>query len=51
MTGGESTLGCIRAGSCWGEIIGTLGSGIVTCGIGDVGMGRTDAAVWKSPAS
>ena len=48
MVGGEITLGCVRAGSCWGEIIGTFGSGIVTCSIGDVGMRRTGAAVWKS---
>ena len=45
--GGEITLGCVRAGSCCGQIIGTFGSGIVTCGVGDVGMRRTSTAVWK----
>ena len=35
-TGGARKLGCIQAEYRWGDIIGTLGSGIITCGIGDV---------------
>ena len=48
---GASNLVCIREGSCWVDIIDTLGSGIVTCGVGDVEMGRTGAAFWKISAS
>ena len=44
----EITLGCVQEGSCWGYIIGTFGSFIVNFGVGDVGMMRTGAAVWKS---
>ena len=50
MTVIASTFGCIQAGSRWGDIIGTLGIGVVTCGIGDVGMGRTSADVCKNSA-
>ena len=38
-------------GSCWCDIIGTLGNVIVTCGVDDVGMRHTGAAVWKSSES
>ena len=48
---GEITLGCVRAVYCWGVIIDTFGSGIVTFGVGDVGMRRTGDAVWKSSES
>ena len=48
---GEITLGCVQEGSCWGYIIGTFGSFIVNFGVGDVGMMRTGAAVWKSSES
>ena len=46
-SGGESTLGCAQAGSCWGNINGTFGSFIVICGVGDASMRHTGAVVWK----
>ena len=45
--GGEITLVCVQAGSCWDEIIDTFGSGIVTFGVGDAGMRRTGSAICK----
>ena len=51
MTGGEITLGCVHAGFHKDDIIGTLRSDLVPCGVGDVGRGRTGAAVSKSVAS
>ena len=50
-TRGESTLVCVHVGSGRGEIIGTLRSGIVTCGIGGVGMGRTGVYICNIYAS
>ena len=38
MTGGDITLGCVFACSHKGDIIDTLGSRIVTCGVGYVGI-------------